>query len=358
MWRLASCATELARHVREHHDRELEALRLVPGHQADAITALLETGASGGLAAVGGLAQRVHEPSERDAPICLVLPGELHHLQHVREHALAGRTHDEPHVRARVLEQPSNRLRRRPVISPRVQRAQQHQRVGDRLRGVGSPAGTSNGWNRRRGCGCRSSSSVSSPTANSAPRSVAYTFNASSGHSIAASAARSVSTSSRSWKDRPPTSRWGTHAPRGRQVATGDVVGELDEAAEEDADVPRLDRHELGAPFRRSETFQWLSSSSHWIQAPTASGSEASMAGMVTFLFPYRSGTGRAIMAGWRTSPADAGSGLRTPGSGPCRGSGGQTRPGAWSLEPGAFLLVPEPEPLPERGKRNVVGLQ
>ena len=137
----------------------------------------------------------------------------------------------------------------------------------------GRSSGTSNGWNRCRGCGCQYSSSASSPIANSAPRSVAYTFSASSGHSIAASAARSVSTSSRSWNERPPTSRCGTL--RASSASTyGRVMSspQLDEAAEQDADVPRLDRHlrpPCLAPLGDRPAALATSQCTH---APTASG--------------------------------------------------------------------------------------
>ena len=75
------------------------------------------TGASADVAPIRGLAQRVDEAAERDAAVGLVLPRELHDLQHVREHALAGGTHDEAHVRARVLEQTPDGLRRGTMIA-------------------------------------------------------------------------------------------------------------------------------------------------------------------------------------------------------------------------------------------------
>ena len=89
----------------------------------------------------------------------------------------------------------------------------------------------------------------------------AYTFSASSGHSTAASAARSVSTSSRSWNDRPPTSRCGTlRASSASTYGRVMSVRDLREAAEEDADVPRLDGHQPRTrPSRRSVTVQPLS---------------------------------------------------------------------------------------------------
>ena len=89
-------------------------------------------------------------------------------------------------------------------------------------------------------CRCRYSRSSSSPIANSAPRSVANTDSSSSGHSMAVSAARSVSISSRSWKARPPTSR--CRMPRASRASTYARVTSrpvAHETPEQQADVAR-----------------------------------------------------------------------------------------------------------------------
>ena len=86
----------------------------------------------------------------------------------------------------------------------------------------------------------RHASSASSVSAKSGPRSVAYTESSSSGHSIAASALRSAITSSRSWNERPPTSTCGMRrASSARCVGARDVVAEVLEAPEQEADVAR-----------------------------------------------------------------------------------------------------------------------
>ncbi len=54
-----------------------------------------------------------------------------------------------------------------------------------------------------------------------------------------------------------------------------------------------------GADPARSVTVQRLSLSSHSMNAPVASGREASMASAEMLRAPYGCGTGRAITAGW-----------------------------------------------------------
>ena len=84
------------------------------------------------------VAQFVDEAAERDAAARLVLPRELGDVQHVGERLLAGRPQDEPDVRARLGEQPADRVGHRPVVAAAVQLLQQPQRLGDRQRGAPS----------------------------------------------------------------------------------------------------------------------------------------------------------------------------------------------------------------------------
>ena len=69
-------------------------------------------------------------------------------------------------------------------------------------------------------------------------------------------------------------------------VRTRDVLAEGEEAAEEDADVARLD------------IVQPLLSISHSMNAPTASGSDFSIATADRFRTPYGSGTGSTTTDG------------------------------------------------------------
>ena len=178
-------------------------------------------GASARLARRRG-AQLVDEAAERDAAARLVLPRQLGDVQHVGERLLAGRPQDEADVRAR-LGRAAGRSCRRPGDScgrgaaAAAAAARRRSAPGARSARRSAPApapelppsscGIRNGWNVPNRC--RNSSSCSSSIAKSDPLSVANTDSSSSGHSIAASAARIVSTSSRPWNALPPTSRCG-----------------------------------------------------------------------------------------------------------------------------------------------------
>ena len=94
-------------------------------------------------------------------------------------------------------------------LRARVQLGEDRERLADRRRRarrapwrwrVGSQRAVARGGRAR---------SASSASAKSGPRSVAKTESSSSGHSIAASAFRSATTSSRLWNERPPTSTCG-----------------------------------------------------------------------------------------------------------------------------------------------------
>ncbi len=117
--------------VREDDDRELEALGLVDGHQADAVAALFENRRLGGFV-VRRRAQFVDEAAERNAAAQLVLPRQLGDVEHVGQHLFAGGPQDEADVRARVGEQLTDRVGHRPIVPAPVQPLQQAQRVGDR----------------------------------------------------------------------------------------------------------------------------------------------------------------------------------------------------------------------------------
>ena len=85
--------------------------------------------------------QLVDEAAERNAAAGLVLARELGDVQHVGERLLAGRPQDEADMRARLGEQPADRVGDRPVVAPAVQLLQQPQRVGDRRQMRGRLAG-------------------------------------------------------------------------------------------------------------------------------------------------------------------------------------------------------------------------
>src|SRR5262245_28769646 len=64
---------QLARQVRQNHDREFESLRLVDRHQADAVAALLENRRLGTFRIRRG-SQLVDESAKRNTTAGLVLP--------------------------------------------------------------------------------------------------------------------------------------------------------------------------------------------------------------------------------------------------------------------------------------------
>ena len=86
---------------------------------------------------------------------------------------------------------------------------------------------------------------------------------------MAASAARSVSISPRLWNDRPPTSRCGTpRASSARTYEPRHVLPETDESAEQQADVPRLDRDQ-------ALLLRWLETEGDIVGAMSASRASA-----------------------------------------------------------------------------------
>ena len=202
-------AADPARHVGEDHDGKLEPLCLVHRHQPDAVAALFENRRLA-PSDFRRLAQLVDEPAERNAAARFVLPRQLGDVQHVGERLLARGTQDEADVRSRFREQPADRVGNGPVVAPAMQLLQQTQRVGDRRQvrrwfaaerelaaGV-APELLRNPERMERcrtGVGTRAAARRRSRRAT--PLSVAKTDSSSSGHSMAASAARIVSTSSR-----------------------------------------------------------------------------------------------------------------------------------------------------------------
>jgi hypothetical protein len=155
--------------------------------------------------------------------------------------------------------------------------------------------------------------------AKSAPRSVAYTLSASSGHSIAASAARSVSTSSRSWNDRPPTSRCGmlrasSASTYGRVMSSWNFTNRRNRMQTCRASTGTC----RTSPSRRSVTRHPLWCTSQSTQAPTASGRDFSIGPCAMFFTAYGSGTGKTIIEGWGRG---AGGGVVEPFVSPRRSS-------------------------------------
>ena len=137
---------------------------------------------------------------------------------------------------------------------------------------------------------CFHSNSSSSPIAKSVPRSVANTDSSSSGHSMAASAERMASTSSRSWNVRPPTSTCADAARLQRaDVWLRHVLTKADEAPEQQADMTRRPHAPARSPLR-SVTIHPLSLTSQSTNAAVASGSERS----ISLLDTFRSRTGLA----------------------------------------------------------------
>ena len=162
------------------------------GHHAHAIAALLEDRRFGRLRGLGGDPQFLDEPAKRDPAVRFVLARELRHMQDVGERLLARGPQDQADVRARRVQQLLDGVGDGNVVPPPMQPLQQLQRVDDRLQMLGTARPRRlwirNGWNDPKRC--FQSSSSSSPIANNDPRSVANTDSSSSGHSIAASAAR------------------------------------------------------------------------------------------------------------------------------------------------------------------------
>ena len=119
-------------------------------------------------------------------------------MQHIRQRLFARRAQHERHVRARGAEQLCDGVGERAIVAPGVEPPRAD------YSGVGQPAADPCprpplccGTDDRAVCVAVLHQRPSS-IANSAPRSVAKTDSSSSGHSMAASAARIVSTSSRS----------------------------------------------------------------------------------------------------------------------------------------------------------------
>ena len=196
---------ELAGRVGQHDDRKLEPFRLVDGHQPHAVAAVLENRRLRRLGPRGRLAQLVDEAAKRQPAVGLVAPGQLGDVQHVGQRLLAPGRRTKPTC-ARVAVSRSFKVSATGrVVAPLMQIAQQAQRLAHRLQVRRHVPGTLERMEPSEVMAILEQSS--SPIANSAPRSVANTDSSSSGHSTAASAARIVSTSSRSWNDLPPTSR-------------------------------------------------------------------------------------------------------------------------------------------------------
>ena len=118
------------REVGEDDDGKLEAFGLVHGHQPHAVAALFQNRR---LSRFGrrGIAQLVDETAKRNAAARFVLAGELGDVQHVGKRLLTPGSQDEADMRARLGEQTADRVRDRTVIAAAMQRLQQPQRAAD-----------------------------------------------------------------------------------------------------------------------------------------------------------------------------------------------------------------------------------
>ncbi len=131
------------------------------------------------------------------------------------------------------------------------------------------------------------------------------TDSSSSGHSIAASAVRSVSTSSRSWKLLPPTSRCGN--PRASSAWTYGRVTSTVGPSNVRVSKRRNKRHTSRASIgqrsvgrSRSVTVQPLDLTSQSTKAATACGCPSTSDAFVGAPFhSFTFGTGSATIAGW-----------------------------------------------------------
>src|SRR5438105_5239821 len=127
---------ELRGDVHQNDDRELEPLRLVDGHQADAVAALFENRRLGGIAGFGVFAKILEKSSERNAALGFVAPRQLGDVGDVREHLLASVLQREADVRAGRLEQRRNGGRNGHAVARAMKRLKKIQRRRDRRRGV------------------------------------------------------------------------------------------------------------------------------------------------------------------------------------------------------------------------------
>ena len=123
-------ARRTASRIRQDHYVKLQTLRLVHGHDADAVAALFEDRRLASLRGFSSRRELVDETTERQAAVRLVLTGELRDVQHVGERLLAGAAQHDRHVRPRGSQQLLYCLRDRPVVAPPVQPLKDHERVG------------------------------------------------------------------------------------------------------------------------------------------------------------------------------------------------------------------------------------
>ena len=133
---LGVIAAEQATDVREDHDRELEPLRLVDGHQPNTFAALFEDRRFGCVGVGGGFAQQIHEAAKRQPAVGFVAARQVGDVQHVGQHLLAAAPQDEAGVRARLGDQAANRVGDRPVVARRVQLAQHVEGARNRLKPI------------------------------------------------------------------------------------------------------------------------------------------------------------------------------------------------------------------------------
>ena len=126
----------VAREIREDDDRELEPLGAVDRHHAHALGPLLDDRRVARLAVLGLLGEPLDEGAEGRHAGALGAPGEVHQARHVGERLLARRPDGEAGVRARLGQQPSDRVGDGSPVAPAMERAQHRERLrnlGQRL---------------------------------------------------------------------------------------------------------------------------------------------------------------------------------------------------------------------------------
>ena len=150
----------VGREVGQDHDRELEALGAVHGHDAHALGPLLDDRGVARLAALRLYHKAVDEGAEGDDAAALGAAGEVDEPAHIGERLLARRPDGEPGRRPGGGEQPADRVGDRPAVAAAMEVAEHGERVrnflelgrqvgGQRPEGVQRPAPLAEGEERR-----------------------------------------------------------------------------------------------------------------------------------------------------------------------------------------------------------------
>ena len=117
--------------VAEDDHRELQPLRLVDAHDADAFGPFLDHRRFRRLAPLGVRGEPVDEGAEAARAGGFESPRQLQHAQDVSQRLLSGWPHGDAGMRARRVEQARERLRDRPAVAAQMQLAEQGQGVED-----------------------------------------------------------------------------------------------------------------------------------------------------------------------------------------------------------------------------------